>query len=70
VSYTLLGTLPTGVAFGAFTPNGINANLTLTIGASATGVIEAGIVVTETASNTSGYQPLTIVIVAPGSLGN
>jgi hypothetical protein len=70
VSFTLVGTLPAGVTFGAFTPNGTNATLTLTISSGATGVIEAGIVVTETASNTSGYQPLTIVIVPPGSLGN
>lgn len=70
VTYTLVGTLPAGVTFGAFTPNGTNATLTLTVGGAATGVIEAGIVVTETASNTSGYQPITIVIVPPGTLGN
>jgi len=73
VSYTLIGTLPAGVTFGGFTPSlsiVTNAALTLTVGPSATGVIEAGIVVTETASNTSGYQPVTIVIVPPGTLGN
>lgn len=70
VSYSLVGTLPAGVTFGAFTPNGTNATLTLTVGGAATGVIEAGIVVTETASNTSGYQPITIVIVPPGTLDN
>lgn len=70
VSYTLVGTLPAGVTFGAFTPDGTNATLTLTIGAGATGVIEAGIVVIETASNTSGYQPITIAIVPAGTLGN
>jgi len=70
VSYTLIGNLPTGVTVGGFTPSGTNAALTLTVSPSATGVIEAGIVVTETASNTSGYQPVTIVIVPPGTLGN
>lgn len=70
VTYTLLGTLPSGVTFGGFTPSGTNASLTLTIGPAATGVIEAGIVVTETASNTSGYQPITIAIVPAGALSN
>ena len=70
VTYTLLGTLPSGVTFGGFTPNGVDATLTLTINSAATGVIEAGIVVTETASNTSGYQPFLIVITSPISTGN
>jgi hypothetical protein len=70
VIYTLVGNLPAGVTFGGFTPVGTNASLNLQIGSTATGVIEAGIVVTETASDTSGYQPITIVIVPSGTLGN
>lgn len=68
VTYSLVGTLPTGVTAN-FTPNGINATLTLTIPPSATGVIQAGIVVTDTANNSTGFQPLTIQIVPAGSLG-
>jgi alpha-tubulin suppressor-like RCC1 family protein len=70
VTFTLVGNLPAGVTFGGFTAVGTNASLNLQIGSTATGVIEAGIVVTETASDTSGYQPITIVIVPLGTLGN
>lgn len=70
VSYSLVGSLPTGVTLSGFTPSGTNATLGLVIGSGAVGVIDVGVVVTETQNNTSGYQPLTIVIVPPGSLVN
>lgn len=73
VSYTLVGDLPPLVTFNGFTPSITDptlATLSLTIGDGATGVIEAGIVVTETANDTSGYQPITIVIVPYDPLGN
>jgi len=72
VSYSLVGSLPAGVTLISITADGSDATkalLIMAIDVGATGVIEAGIVVTETANNTTGYQPITIVIVPAGSLG-
>ena len=72
VAYSLVGTLPSGVTLIGFALDGSDATkatMNLLINVGATGVIEAGIVVTETANNTTGYQPITIVIVPAGSLG-
>lgn len=69
VTYSLVGTLPAGVTLGGFTPSGTDATLTFTVGAGATGVIEVIIVVSESANSTTGYQPITVVIVPAGALG-
>lgn len=69
VTYSLVGTLPAGVTLGGFTPSGTDATLTFTVGGGATGIIEVIIVVSESANSTTGYQPITVVIVPAGSLG-
>jgi alpha-tubulin suppressor-like RCC1 family protein len=66
LSYSLVGSLPAGVTNNGFRKDATDptrATLALEIDPSASGVIQVGIIVTETRTNTTGFQPMTVVIV-------
>ncbi|MFM2091769.1 MAG: hypothetical protein RLZZ127_2258, partial [Planctomycetota bacterium] len=76
LTFALIGTLPPGVANGGISPSptdSTRATLTLSIDSAARGVIQAGIIVTYTYNNgtsrTTGFQPMTVVIVPAGAGG-
>ena len=69
ITYSLIGTLPAGVTLNGFTPNGVNATLSLNVGTAVTGYIDVGIVVTDSLNTSTAFQQITVLVVPAGTGG-